>query len=121
MSFYANEAFLKEEKMEEVLKETIRVEREGYNITEAYYKAHESKLKEEIVDLRDKVGDFGLRNDYLDSKVYKLEDALDHKKRCLRDHTKREKRCGFRKMMLESHCNMLEREVVQLSINTAHN
>ena len=33
----------------------------------------------------------------------------------------REKRYGFRKMMLESHCNMLGREVVQLSISTAHN
>ena len=97
------------------------MEREGYDRMEAYYKACESKLKEEIVDLRDKARDFGLRNDYLDYKVHKLEDAVEHKKRCLRDHTKREKRCGFRKMMLESHCNMLEREVVQLSINTAHN
>ena len=32
-----------------------------------------------------------------------------------------EKRYGFRKMMLESRCNMLEREVVLLSINTSHN
>ena len=88
---------------------------------EAYYKAHESKLEEEIAYLRDKAVDFGLRNDYLDYKVYELEDALEHKKRCLRDHTKREKRYGFRKMMLESRCNMLERDVVRLSINTTHN
>jgi hypothetical protein len=71
--------------------------------------------------MRDKVGDFGLCNDHLDYKVYELEDALERNKRCLRDHIEREKRCGFRKMMLESRCNMLEREVVQLSINTAHN
>ena len=32
-----------------------------------------------------------------------------------------EKRYDFRKMMLESHCNMLKWEVVQLSINTTHN
>ena len=88
---------------------------------EAYYKARESKLNEEIADLRDKARDFGLRNDYLDYKVYGLEDALEHKKRCLRDHTKREKRYGFRKMMLESRCNMVEREVVQLNVNTTHN
>ena len=86
---------------------------------EAYYKAHESKLKEEIGDLRDKARDFGLRNDYLVCKVLKLEDALEHKKRCLRDHIEMENRYGFRKLMLESHCNMLEREVVQLSVNTA--
>ena len=55
------------------------------------------------------------------SKVLELEDALKHKKRHLSDHIEMEKRYGFRKMMLESHCNMLEREVVQLSVNTAHN
>ena len=65
----------------------------------AYYKAHESKLKEEIVDLRDKVGDFGLRNDYLDCKVLELEDALKCKKMRLSDHIEMEKRYGFRKMM----------------------
>ena len=88
---------------------------------EAYYKAREGKLKEEIADLRDKVEDFGLCNDYLDCKVLELEDALERKKRCLRDHIEMEKRYGFRKMMLEGCCNMLEREVVPLSINTAHN
>ena len=97
------------------------MEREGYNRMEAYYKACESKLKEEIADLRDKARDFGLRNDYLDCKVLELEDALGRKKKCLRDHIEMEKRYGFRKMMLESRCNMLDREVVQLSVNTTHN
>ena len=97
------------------------MEREGYDRMEAYYKARESKLKEEIANLRDKARDFGLRNDYLDCKVLELEDALEHKKRCLRDHIEIEKRYGFRKIKLESHCNMLEREVVQLSVNAAHN
>ena len=97
------------------------MEHEGYDHMEAYYMAHESKMKEEIVDLRDKVGDFGLRNDYLDYKVLELKDALEHKKRCLWDHIEMEKRYGFRKMMLERRCNMMEREVVQLIINTTHN
>ena len=121
MLFQADEAFLEEEKKKEVLKETICVEHEGYDRMEAYYKACESNLKEEVADLRDKARDFGLRNDYLDCKVLELEDALEHKKRCLRDHIEIEKRYGFRKIMLESHCNMLEREVVQLSVNAAHN
>ena len=97
------------------------MDREGYDRMEAYYKARESKLKEEIADMRDKDGDFGLHNDYLDCKVLELEDALECKKGCLSDHIEMEKRYGFRKMMLESRCNMLEREVVQLSVNTAHN
>ena len=119
MLFQVDEAFLEEEKKKEVLKETIHVEHEGYDRMESYYKARESKLKEEITDLRDKTGDFGLHNDYLDCKVLELEDALECKKRFLRDHIEMEKMYGFRKMMLESRCNMLEREVVQLSVNTA--
>ena len=121
MLFQADEAFLEEEKKKGVLKETICVELEGYDRMEAYYKARESKLKEEITDLRDKVRDFELCNDYLDCMVLEFEDALEHKKRRLSDHIEMEKRYGFRKIMLESHCNMLEREVVQLSVNTAHN
>ena len=97
------------------------MEHEGDYRIEAYYKACESKLKKEIADLRDMAGDFGLHNYYLDCKVLELEDALECKKRRLSDRIEMEKRYGFRKMMLESHCNMLEREVVQLSVNTAHN
>ena len=111
MLFRTDEAFLEEEK-NEVLKETIRVERQGYDHMEAYYKAHEGKLREEIVDLRDKARDVGLRNNYLDYKVYELEDALEHKKVSLRSHIEKEKRYGFRKMMLDSHCNMLEKDLV---------
>ena len=46
----------------------------------AVSKKREEKLKKEIVDLRDKVGDFGFRIDYLDCKVFKLEDTLEHKR-----------------------------------------
>jgi len=49
--------------------------------------------------------------------VFELEDALECKKKRLSDHIEMAKTYGFRKMMLESHCNMLEREVVQLSVN----
>ena len=45
MLFQADEAFLEEEKKKEVLKDTIHVEREGYDHIEAYYKEHERKLK----------------------------------------------------------------------------
>ena len=53
--------------------------------------------------------------------MYELEDALKHKKRCLRDHIEREKRYGFRKIMLESRCNMLEKDMVQMSVSASHN
>jgi hypothetical protein len=79
------------------------------------------KLKVKIADLRDKVGDFGLRNDYLDCKVYELEDALEHKKVSSRSHIENEKRYSFRKMMLENHYNMLEKDLVQMSVNASRN
>ena len=44
--------------------------------------------------------------------MLELKDALECKKRHLSDHIEMEKRYGFRKMMLESHYNMLEWEVV---------
>ena len=65
----------------------------------------------EIADLRDKARDFGLHNYYLDCKVYELEDALKRKV-SLRSHIEKEKRYSFRKMMLESRCNMLEKDLV---------
>jgi hypothetical protein len=54
------------------------MECEGYNRMEAFYQARENSLLAEIVDLKDMVGDFGLRNDYLDSKVLELKDRIEH-------------------------------------------
>ena len=112
---------LEEEKKKEVLKETICVEREGYDHMEAYYKAHESKLKEEIADLRDKAADFGLCNDYLDYKVFELEDALECKKTAMKTMLDKERRHEFKKMMLENQCNALEKEMVKMRTNATHN
>jgi hypothetical protein len=53
--------------------------------------------------------------------VYELEDALEHKKVSLRSHIEKEKRYNFRKMMLENRCNMLEKDLVQMSVNASHN
>jgi hypothetical protein len=54
------------------------MECEGYNRMKAFYQARENSLLAEIVDLKDMVGDFGLRNDYLDSKVLELKDRIEH-------------------------------------------
>jgi hypothetical protein len=59
-----------------MLTNTIQMEREGYDRMEAFYKARENSLLAEIADLKDKVRDFGLCNDYLNSKVLELEDRI---------------------------------------------
>ena len=100
--FRADEAFLEEERKQEALLGTIRLEHEGYDRMEAYYKARESKLMVEIVDLKDKAGDFGLRNDYLDSRVLELEDTVEHLRRSLKDSHDNETKRGFKKMYLEA-------------------
>jgi hypothetical protein len=107
MLFRVDKAFLEEEKKKEVLKETICVEHQDYYYRDTLHKECEEKLKAEIANLRDKVGDFGLHNNYLDSKVYKLEDALERKKVSLRSHLDKEKRYNFRKMMVDNRYNML--------------
>jgi hypothetical protein len=60
-----------------MLIDTVQMEHEGYERMEAFYKARENSLLAEIADLKDKVGDFRLCNDYLDSKVLELEDRIE--------------------------------------------
>ena len=92
---------VKEQEMNQ-LQETIRSELSSYNYGELIHKKRQEKLKKEIVDLRDKIGDFGLRNDYLNCKVFELEDALERKKTAMKTMLDKEKRHGFKKMMLEN-------------------
>lgn len=59
-------------------------------------------MKKEITDLRDKIGDFGLCNDYLDCKVFELEDALECKKIALKNKHNREVKHSFQKLTPEN-------------------
>jgi hypothetical protein len=67
------------------------MEREGYDKMEAFYKARENSLLVDIADLKDKVRDFGLHNDYLDSKVLELEDRIERQRMDLRELREKEK------------------------------
>ena len=46
---------------------------------------------------------------------------MERKKVSLRSHMNKEKRYSFRKMMMENHCNMLEKDLVQMSVNATYN
>ena len=85
------------------------------------YKEREEKMKREITDLRNKIRDFGLHNDYLNCNVFKLEDALEHKKVALKNKHDQERRYGFHKLMLENCCNLMEKEMVEMRNNATHN
>ena len=97
------------------------MERLSYQCSEVIHQDHEEELKVEIVDLKDKIGDFRLCNDYLDSKVFKLEDIIERKKIALQKHLEKEKRYSFQKMMVENQCNFLEKDLVWMSSNAAYN
>ena len=88
------------------------MERLSYQCSEVIHQDHEEELKVEIVDLKDKVGDFGLHNDYLNSKVFELKDTIERKKIALQKHLDKEKRHEFQKMMVENRCNFLEKDLV---------
>jgi hypothetical protein len=120
MLFHADDTFLLEEKKQEMLVGTVQMEHEGYDRMEAFYKARESSLRAEIADLKDKVGDFGLRNDYLDNKVLELEDRIECERVDLRELREKEKQRGIRKLYLETRCDMLEKEIIEANVATAH-
>jgi hypothetical protein len=69
------------------------MEPKGYDRMKAFYKARENSLRAKIADLKDKVRDFGLRNNYLDSKVLKLEDRIERQRMDLRGLCEKEKQC----------------------------
>ena len=52
-------------------------------------------MNREIADLRDKIRDFGLCNDYLNYKVFELKDALECKRTAMKVKNDKERRHGF--------------------------
>ena len=71
-----DEKFLRMEHKEATLKKALK----SLQVESAL---REAVLKAEITDLEDKIWDFGLRNDYLDSKVLELERDLENKETAL--------------------------------------
>lgn len=53
--------------------------------------------------------------------MFELEDALESKKIALKNKHEKEKRYGFRKLMLENRCNLMEKEMVEMRNNATHN
>jgi hypothetical protein len=72
--FCCDEGFLAEEHKQEELIGTLMMECEGYKRMKTFYETHEKSLREEIANLKDKVGDAELCYDYLESKVLECED-----------------------------------------------
>lgn len=119
--FRANEAFLVQELEMTSRRETIRSDCYAYGYHTLILNKWEQKMKKEIADLRDKIGDFRLHNDYLNCKVFELKDALERKKIALKNKHDKEVMHGFQKLRLENCCNALEKELVELRNNANSN
>jgi hypothetical protein len=72
--FRCDEEFLKVERKEGEMVGKLKEERMGYERMKTFYESHEKSLREEIANLKDKVGEAKLRHDYLESKVLECED-----------------------------------------------
>ncbi|CAD6238410.1 unnamed protein product [Miscanthus lutarioriparius] len=108
--FHCDEEFLKVERKEEEMVGKLKEERMGYDRMKTFYETHEKSLREEIANLKDKVGEAELRHDYLESK-----------RLTLREFHEKEKHHGIKKLALEAHCNTMEKLAVEAAVTTTYN
>ena len=76
--FHCDEEFLKVERKEEEMVGKLEEERMGYDRMKTFYETREKSLREEIANLKDKVGEAELCHDYLECKVLECEDQIEH-------------------------------------------
>ncbi|CAD6231341.1 unnamed protein product [Miscanthus lutarioriparius] len=119
--FRCDEEFLKLECKEEEMVSKLEEERMGYDRMKTFYETREKSLREEIANLKDKVGEAELRHDYLESKVLECEDRIERQRHTLREFHKKEKHHGIRKLALEARCNMMEKLAVEAAVTTTYN
>ena len=109
------------ERKEEEMVGKLEEERMGYDRMKTFYETREKSLREEITNLKDKVGEAELRHDYLESKVLECEDRIERQRLTLREFHEKEKHRGIRKLALEAHCNTMEKLAVEAAITTTYN
>jgi predicted RNase H-like nuclease (RuvC/YqgF family) len=119
--FHCDEEFLKAERKEEKMVGKLEVERMGYDRMKTFYETHEKSLREEIANLKDKVGEAELRHDYLESKVLECEDRIERHRLTLREFQEKEKHHGIKKLVLEACCNTMEKLAVKAAVTTTYN
>jgi len=119
--FRCDEEFLKVERKEEEMVGKLEEERMGYDRMKTFYETREKSLREEIANLKDKVGEAELRHDYLESKVLECEDRIERQRLTLREFHEKEKHRGIRKLALEARCNTMEKLAVEAAITTTYN
>ncbi|CAD6212397.1 unnamed protein product [Miscanthus lutarioriparius] len=108
--FRCDEEFLKVERKEEEMVGKLEEECMGYDRMKTFYETREKSLREEIANLKDKVGEAELRHDYLESK-----------RLTLREFHEKEKHHGIKKLALEARCNTMEKLAVEATVTTTYN
>jgi Rps23 Pro-64 3,4-dihydroxylase Tpa1-like proline 4-hydroxylase len=62
---------------------------------EVLHESHEKVLKAEIAELKDKVLEQELHNDYLSSQLLEYEDRIERQRRVLKELQEKEKKRAF--------------------------
>jgi hypothetical protein len=96
-------------------------ERENSCKMEVLHESRERVLKAEIVELKDKVLEQELRNDYLSSQLLEYEDHIARQRRVLKELQEKEKKRAFAKCGLLDHYNALEDEAERVVVASTYN
>jgi hypothetical protein len=96
-------------------------EREDSCKREVLHESREKVLKAEIVELKDKVLEQELRNDYLSSQLLEYEDRIERQRCVLKELQEKEKKRAFTRSGLQGHCNALEDEAERVAVASTYN
>jgi hypothetical protein len=97
------------------------MERENSRKMEVLHESHERILKVEIAELKDKVLEHELHNDYLSSQLLEYEDRIKRQRRILKELQEKEKKRALARCGLQDHCNALEDEAERVAVACTYN
>jgi hypothetical protein len=119
--FQRDDVLAQEEwKRELVIRDLVK-ERENSYKMEVLHESREKVLKVEIAELKDKVLEQELRNDYLSSQLLEYEDRIERQRRILKELQEKEKKRAFARCGLQDHCNALEDEAERAAVASTYN
>jgi hypothetical protein len=119
--FQRDDVLAQEEWKREMVIRDLAKERENFYKMEVFHESREMALKAEIAELKGKVMEQELRNDYLSSQLLAYEDRIERQKRVLQELQEKEKKRAFTRCGLQDHCNALEDEAERVAIDSTYN
>jgi hypothetical protein len=119
--FQRNDVLAQEEWKREMVIHDLAKERKNSYKMEVFHESREMALKAEIAELKGKVMEQELCNDYLSSQLLAYEDHIERQRRVLQELQEKEKKRAFTRYGLQDHCDALEDEAERATVDTTYN